>query len=389
MELLPRQAHRGSIDRHGASWRWRVRVAGKRHVYRLEVGDYPEREDVEDFAVQEYARLRRRNGKGLPGPVPFSELLARYRESELDGLAAHSRRSYETSLQAFETYFVKEGGDPQTDQIRPGHVHGFMTWRRTHSPNGTKRDTPLAARTVAKDRVVLHVVFSLAETLEMVPGNPVRKTKPPKGDAREPIILSEDQYEALIRATQGRHMLRLYVMVLGEAGLRCDSEALWLRWQDVDLERGFLAVESVRKGRRTKSGKSRKVPMTRRLREAMQEHMARYRMKTYSGERTEWVFHHELRRRHAKPGARITGLRRAFGGAVKRAGLPADLRQHDLRHRRVTTWLAEGHPITLVQKAMGHSTVRVTEGYAHLVDEDLLPLVAERQEDQLRAMVER
>src|SRR5690606_10892560 len=99
-----------------------------------------------------------------------------------------------------------------------------------------------------------------------------------------------------------------------------------------------------RKGRRTKSGKSRRVPMTPRLRDAFRGHMARYRFANYRGEPTEWVFHHDRDRRHAKAGTRLGSLRRAFQGAVDRAKLPADLRQHALRHRRVTVWLAEGKP---------------------------------------------
>ena len=46
-------------------------------------------------------------------------------------------------------------------------------------------------------------------------------------------------------------MLHTYVLTLGETGVRCDSEALWLRWEDIDFERGLLTVESVRKGRIT------------------------------------------------------------------------------------------------------------------------------------------
>ncbi len=92
------------------------------------------------------------------------------------------------------------------------------------------------------------------------------KTEVPKGDAREPFILDPGQYQGLLTVCEGRPMLWLYVLVLGEAGLRCESEDLWLRWQDVNSESGFLTVETVRKGRRTKSGKSRRVPITRRLR---------------------------------------------------------------------------------------------------------------------------
>ena len=200
---------------------------------------------------------------------------------------------------------------------------------------------------------MLHGAFSFAETLEVVQGNPVAKVPRPKGDSREPLILNSDQYEALLHACEGRPMLSTYVLVLGETGVRCNSEGLWLRWQDIDFERGFLTVESVRKGRRTKSGKSRKVPMTARLRDALQDHAAAFRMFMYAEERTPWVFHHTLTQRGAVAGERLQSFHRAFANAVKRAELSTDLRQHDLRHRRVTTWLAAGRALYSCRRPWG------------------------------------
>jgi integrase len=134
---------------------------------------------------------------------------------------------------------------------------------------------------LARERAILHNVFAFGETLEVVTSNPVPKTRVPKGDSREPVILSADQYEALLDACEGRPFLKLFVLILGETGVRCESEALWLRWEDVDLDRGLLNVESVRKGRRTKSGKSRRVPITPRLAAALRDHMAAYRLRTF------------------------------------------------------------------------------------------------------------
>jgi integrase len=73
-------------------------------------------------------------------------------------------------------------------------------------------------------------------------------------------------------------MMLLYVTTLAEAGLRCDSEALHLRWEDVDLEEGFLWIaKGAGMGTGTKSGKGRWVPMPPKLRQAMREHFARFR----------------------------------------------------------------------------------------------------------------
>ncbi len=80
-------------------------------------------------------------------------------------------------------------------------------------------------------------------------------------------------------------------------------------------------------------------------------------------------------------------LRHGFQAALKRAGLPAGVHQHDLRHARVTRWLAAGKPIHLVPQAMGHSTVRVTEGYLHLVPQDLRQLVEDPEQEVFRELV--
>jgi site-specific recombinase XerD len=53
--------------------------------------------------------------------------------------------------------------------------------------------------------------------------------------------------------------------------------------------------------------------------------------------------------------------------AVKRAGLPDDVRYHDLRHTYARLLIAEGaHPRAIMER-LGHSSIQVTLGtYGHL-----------------------
>lgn len=81
------------------------------------------------------------------------------------------------------------------------------------------------------------------------------KVKAPKSDDRDPVILSVDQYEALLGARRDP-MTRLYVLMLGETGGRCESEVL--RWEDIDLENSRISIVTGRDGHRTKGGKDRK-----------------------------------------------------------------------------------------------------------------------------------
>ena len=70
--------------------------------------------------------------------------------------------------------------------------------------------------------------------------------------------------------------------------------------------------------------------------------------------------------------------------AARRAKLPLDFNQHDLRHRRVTTWLAEGKNAVHVKEALGHADLATTMGYTHLAKEHLRGLVDEPRRDEAR-----
>jgi site-specific recombinase XerD len=368
-----RKAHPGTIERRGGSLRIILYAAGKRHSFTLATTD---RREAVEFAKRKDAELQRgceRQRLGLPGSQPFSALLDKFTTERLPLLAPNTQDTYSISLAGFRTFFVGRLGDPKVEQIRAGHVKEFLNWRRSNRRQGVGT---LSNRTVQKDRTVLHAVFAFAEELEWREGNPVAKVSSPRGDPRDPVILDEAQYSRLLEACgTERPMLRLYILTLGETGARCESEALYLRWEDVDFEEGFLRIASGREGHRTKSGKGRWVPMTATLRQAMRQHFARFRFAVYQGQQTAWVFHHTRRRRRAQSGDRITTLRNSFTSAVKRANLPAALHQHDLRHRRVTTWLAEGKNPVHVKEAVGHADLRTTMGYTHLAKEHLRVLV--------------
>jgi site-specific recombinase XerD len=65
-------------------------------------------------------------------------------------------------------------------------------------------------------------------------------------------------------------------------------------------------------------------------------------------------------------------LQKAFKKCIKKAGLPEHYSIHSLRHTYGTYLLkASGYNLRLVQEQLGHSSVRVTEVYAGLLDSDV------------------
>lgn len=389
MATSKRKNYPGNFERRGNTLRWRVCVGAERH---RETFPTTNPKEAAKWARERYRELEKRverKHQGLPGTVTMGALFDQFERDVLPTLSDGAQRSYHDSLKPLRTYFVDERRNLTVDKIRAAHVHAYLTWRRSRRVDG--RPGNVSNRTLAKDRGVLHAVFALAARLEYRDGNPVATTKPLKSDPRTPVILSDKEYERLLESCAGRPMLALFVLTLGETGARCESEVLWLRWEDVDLKDGFLQIVSGRNGHRTKSGKSRWVPMTAQLRVAMRQHFAAFKFAKYpvgaaDGAPSPWVFHHRHTKRTHHAGARVQSLAAAFKAAAGRAKLPDGLVQHDLRHTRVTRWLADGKNPVHVKEAVGHADLRMTMAYTHLVRENLLGLVDEPDREALREL---
>ena len=97
------------------------------------------------------------------------------------------------------------------------------------------------------------------------------------------------------------------------------------------------------------------VPVTPRLVAEIREHFAACRFVTDDGTRPVWVFHHATTRRQHRAGDRVKSLRSSFARAAERVKLAA-FHLHELRHRRVTTWLSEGRDVVKAKRPCGTPT---------------------------------
>lgn len=369
-----RHTYPGTLRRRGdVTWWWRYQIGGRRYSRTFDAADRRAAErHVRNVLLVEVEAEDQRHQAGLIIEPHVSDLLDEFARDYLPSVVAGTRDTYANSVAFFRRYFVDQRGNPLVTAVRKTDVSRYLDWRRTQ--RGGRGEGPVSQRTLRKDYQTLGTLFEWAvQEREYRADNPVvKQLKPKRGDERQAHILSDAEVNRLLTACEQRPMLSLFVVLCHETALRPNSETLWLRWEDVDLRRARLKVVSGRDGHRTKTGTTRVLPLSDVLIDALREHGASYRLVGGS----PWVFHHLRRSRRYKAGERIGNLLHSFQNAAERAKLPDDLRPYDLRHTRITKWVAAGHNLALVQKAAGHASIRTTMGYVHLVDDDLSALVA-------------
>jgi integrase len=217
--------------------------------------------------------------------------------------------------------------------------------------------------TVNRELEVLSAAINFAvRDLDWTLPNPVvgRMLKEPEGRLR---WLTRPESMALVHAAEAERMaphLAPLIQLALHTGMR-RGELLGLEWVRVDLQAAIIYLE----GRHTKAGKRRTVPINAVARHAL---LNRARFRAEHCPDAPWVF-------CDVKGVRIASVQRSFGTACERAGI-TDFRFHDLRHT-CAAWLVQaGVPLTEVRDVLGHSTIKMTERYAHLAPENVRAALA-------------
>ena len=319
------------------------------------------------YAQRRLTELEERFNRGLAGfpeQVPMSEAFRRYEREYAPRLRRSARRRSSVVFRFAREWFVNGPlKDPEVRTVTARDIQALLDLKQAEG---------VCARTVNLYRANLHRLFQICmRPWLLVPANPVDGTETLRHDPREPRLLSDGEYLNLCEECPDHAMLHLFVMLAWETGAR-SAELLQLEWSDVNFE-GMLVTfaNDPARGRQTKGRRSRTLPLSGKALAALRQHAAQFR---FLAPQSMFVFKHLRPNRSARSGDRLESLYLAFKKAAKRAGL-VSLRPHDLRHCFITRKLAEGIPVQLVSKYVGHSDLATTMRYTHLVAEHLRAVV--------------
>ena len=215
-----------------------------------------------------------------------------------------------------------------------------------------------AAGTIIKELRTLKAMLNHATQTGVITHNPIQyakaprdlASKPPRWYTKEELTRIYGQELQIPKETteEDADLHRQYRwtwQLLANSGLR-RGEAIQLQWRDVGRDELRIVSEP---GARTKSGKWRVIPVTHGAEEALAE----------------------LRqpREFVLPQVTPFSLTRAFSRTLSRAELSGSV--HALRHTFCSQLVQAGIPLRTVQVLAGHSSVRITEKYAHLAPSSL------------------
>lgn len=314
------------------------------------VSEIPTRREAQSLLDQLLRRINLGDSRPLAVCTLRQFIEDRWKPETYPALKFSSRRFYDSMV---NTHLNPVFGETQLRSITRDAVQGFLIG---------KSRSGLSWRTVKHIRTAFGTILESAVTQELLDSNPVRRTRMARrGPVKEHPVISPESVQALIGklAEPSRSIAEL----LAITGLRI-GEMLALRWQDVDLQTGFLAVrQTVFEGRfdEPKSkGSRRTVPLGPRGIEIFSA------LQPNSGGSAVLVFS----TRRGSPLSRRNLLNRQLKPAGKAIGLP-DVTWHWLRHANATLLDSAGTPLGTVQALLGHASSQITrDTYIHSVPAD-------------------
>ena len=244
-------------------------------------------------------------------------------------------------------------GKMQLRLITRDAVQAFVT---------AKLRSGLSWRTVKSIRTTFGTVMAAAEVAELIPSNPVRKTRfPRRGPAKQRAVIAPEKIQELLVALPEPSRSLAWLLVL--TGLRI-GELLAVRWGRVDLQLGTLRVtETVYDGHFD-------VPKTERSQRTVP--LATKAVRILAARKPAVANPQALvfATRDGSPFDRHNLSRRQLNSTCKKLGL-VGVGWHWLRHANATLLDAVGTPLGTVQALLGHSSSEITrEVYLHSIPAD-------------------
>lgn len=253
--------------------------------------------------------------------------------------------------QVLVEYLSREDRLDRATRSRARHLADFFRGRSFHDITRTdviryieKRRETVAVATVNRELALLSAAieeFNRRHGYTITNPASKMKAKEPEGIVR---WISRQDAERLIACASPP--VGDFIRLALYTGMRA-SEMYGLEWARVDFDRKLITLEAIH----TKAERRRTIPIHPEARLALDSCKARHpgHLLVFGG---------------------VKCFTKGFDGARRRAGLQ-NFRIHDMRHTFASWLVMKGVNLYEVKDLLGHSTIELTQRYAHLAPENL------------------
>ena len=270
------------------------------------------------------------------------------------------------------TEFFGDSRDVRT--VTPGEADDFKQYLV-----GRK----LAPTTIHKRLQVVRSFFHALRRRKMIDENPFEGVKSAATGMRDKQrFVTREEIEQVLKECTDHHW-RVIVALARYGGLRCPSEVLSLRWQDVNWAEQRIVVQSPKTEHHADKA-ARTIPLFPELRPHLEQSF------DLAAEGTVYVVHERFRKAAMGPaGWMNANLRTTFEKIIKRAGLiPWPRLFHNLRASRETELVKE-YPVQVVTSWLGNTPRIALKHYLMVRTEDFERAVAESSEKTAQKAAQR
>lgn len=170
----------------------------------------------------------------------------------------------------------------------------------------------------------------------------------PRKNKKLPIVLSEDEIQRMFKVCENKKH-KVILALLYSCSLRV-SELINLKWKDIDRSRMIINII------KAKGNKDRQVGLNDKLIELLKDYWYEYKSKIYvfNGQNDASQYSEK------SVGEVVKQLAKKAGICNKR------IYTHLIRHTSATHMVENGTDINLIQRWLGHSSVKTTNIYTHI-----------------------
>lgn len=363
-------------------WRYEITIGKDQNgkPIRIRKSGFARKGDAENEKTAKLQELNEKGRAGIfvaPAPKTFKQLIDEWFREHVD---RHCELKTAERYRELVAYVVPHIGDLPLGELSALVLERVFNHLKDSGGRyrKTKKARPLSAKTVRAIASVVHAALEKAvKSWKLIKVNPVDACELPKVRKKEARALDSDQTAWFIDAARGT-WLYPFLYLDSAIGAR-RGELLALTWPDFNLDSPHPTVKiskslaQTKSGlhlKPTKSGKAIVVPLPQTAVEALRGH----RRQQMEYRRSFGVsYKQDLDLVFAEPdgsflkpdtvSAKVCLLARRLG--MKNTSL------HTLRHSHGSQLLANGVPLPVVSKRLGHSSVAITAAiYSHSFTKD-------------------